>query len=146
MVSKSGISWVNRQLPVSSTYSPSLIRQETSPINLHVRFATLLAWVVVIATSSGCAESKPRASITNIRTSTSMERITTLSALQSVWENRPTELSEANFWYERRLIARSAYFGKKVQGTECFDQACSFWSGCVHAHISRYGTDIYKAH
>lgn len=102
------------------------------------------ALLAVLAGLAGCADSDSRPPPTPLRTSTTIERRATLSILRRVWLERPDEITPANFWYERRLLDRSAYFGRQIKDTETYREACAFWMSCVRDHVDRYDDDLYK--
>jgi len=64
--------------------------------------------------------------------------------LQRAWYERVLETSDDQRWYERRLINRASFFGRKIKNTETYQSACSFWMGCVREHIDRYDDEHYK--
>jgi hypothetical protein len=100
--------------------------------------------LVALAGLAGCTDSDSRPPATPLRTATTIERRATMSILRRVWEERPADISHANFWYERRLLDRSAIFGRRVRDTESYNEACTFWMNCVRQHVDRYDDDLYK--
>ncbi len=52
--------------------------------------------------------------------------------------------SDDHSWYERRLLDRSAYFGRKIRNTETYGAACDFWMHCVREHVERYDDEYYN--
>ena len=103
--------------------------------------AVLLAFVAGLA---GCADSDSRPPQISLRAATAIERRATLSILRRAWEDRPMDINNDHFWYERRLLDRSAFFGRKVKDSETYREACSFWMNCVREHVDRYDDDLYK--
>jgi hypothetical protein len=93
---------------------------------------------------AGCAESNSHPPATPLRTATAIERRASLSILRRAWEDRPMETNNDHFWYERRLLDRSAYLGRKIKDTETYLEACRFWMSCVREHVDRYDDDRYK--
>lgn len=79
-----------------------------------------------------------------MRTETVIERRATLSVLRRAWDDRPPEVNDDHCWYERRLLDRSAYFGRKVRNTETYQEACNFWMRCLREHIEAYDDEVYK--
>jgi hypothetical protein len=75
-----------------------------------------------------------------------IERRATLSMLRRAWEDRPMEINDDHFWYERRLLDRSAFFGRKVKDSETYHDACNFWMNCVREHVDRYDDALYRKH
>jgi hypothetical protein len=105
-----------------------------------------LALLAALASLAGCAESESRPPDIPLRSTTTIERRATLSVLRRAWEDRPEEANDNHFWYERRLLDRSAFFGRKIKDTETYREACNFWMGCVREHVERYDDDRYKRH
>lgn len=101
----------------------------------------LLAIVVGLA---GCDDTDSRPPNIALRSETSIERRATLSILRRAWADRPETVNDNHFWYERRLLDRSAYFGRKIKDSETYREACSFWMCCVREHVERYDDDLYK--
>ncbi|MFI5335552.1 MAG: hypothetical protein ACHQ5A_02125 [Opitutales bacterium] len=87
---------------------------------------------------SGCAESQSSPPPISLRYRTAIERRATLSLLKRAWEDRPDSITEEHKWYERRLLNRIGFFGKKVNGTESFRPVSQFWLECLGAHQNRY--------
>jgi hypothetical protein len=102
--------------------------------------------VALLAQLAGCAASDSRPPSVNIRTSTEIERRATLSILRRAWEDRPPGISDDHCWYERRLLNRSAYFGRQVQHTETYVAACQFWSSSLREHLDAYDDDYFKGY
>lgn len=101
----------------------------------------LLAIAVGLA---GCDDSDYRPPKFELRCETSIERRATLSILRRAWADRPDTVNNNHFWYERRLLDRSAFFGRKIKDSETYREACSFWMSCVREHVDRYDDDLYK--
>jgi hypothetical protein len=57
---------------------------------------------------------------------------------------RPEDPTDDHCWYERRLLDRSAFFGRKIRDTETYREACNFWMDCVREHIERYEDNRYS--
>lgn len=93
---------------------------------------------------AGCAADQSRPPATPIRTATVVERRATFSILRRAWANRPIDVSDDHLWYERRLLDRAAYFGRRVRNTETYEAACDFWMACLREHISRYDDPHYR--
>lgn len=104
------------------------------------------ALLAVLAGLAGCADSDSRPPNIPLRSATSIERRATLSILRRAWDDRPMEISDDHFWYERRLLDRNALFGRKIKDSESYRDACSFWMSCVREHVDRYDDDRYKTH
>ena len=68
----------------------------------------------------------------------------TLSTFRRAWEERPEGASDDHCWYERRLLNRSAYFGRKIVNTETYVEACQFWISCLREHLDTYDDPQYK--
>jgi len=100
-----------------------------------------LALVVGLA---GCADTDSRPPAIQLRTDNVITRRATLSILRRAWDDRPVTVSENHSWYERRLLDRSAYFGRKIRNTETYREACNFWMSCVRDHVERYDDDYYR--
>jgi hypothetical protein len=103
--------------------------------------AALLAIVAVLA---GCDDTNARPPNIALRCETSIERRATLSILRRAWADRPDTVNNDHFWYERRLLDRSAYFGRKIKDSETYREGCQFWMSCVRDHVDRYDDDLYK--
>jgi hypothetical protein len=111
--------------------------------------AWVLRWCLLFGSLTllvGCAASDSRPPSVNIRTSTEIERRATLSILRRAWEDRPSGNSDDHCWYERRLLNRSAYFGRQVQHTETYVAACQFWSSSLREHLDAYDDDYFKGY
>jgi len=102
---------------------------------------TTLVLVLIVA---GCADSNSRPPSVPLRANTPIERRATLSILRRAWETRPMAISDDHSWYERRLLDRSAYFGRKIRNTESYGEACTFWMRCVREHVERYDDEYYN--
>ena len=95
---------------------------------------------------AGCSESESHPPAISLRAENAIERRATLSLLRRAWEDRPLDASDDHCWYERRLLDRSAYFGRKIRNTETYLEACDFWMRCLREHIEHYDDDHYKRH
>lgn len=104
----------------------------------------LLCLLVVFSVVTGCSESDSRPPAVPMRTETVIERRATLSILRRAWEDRPEGISDAHCWYERRLLDRSAYFGRKIRDTETYLEATQFWMRCLREHLDAYDDEHYK--
>lgn len=104
----------------------------------------LAALLAVLAGLAGCADSDSRPPNIPLRSATSIERRATLSILRRAWDDRPVATTDDHFWYERRLLDRIAFFGRKIKDSESYREACSFWMRCVREHVDRYDDDLYK--
>lgn len=93
---------------------------------------------------TGCSDDDSRPPDVPLRTATSIERRATLSILRRAWEDRPTGVSDDHCWYERRLLNRSANFGKRIRDTETYVEACQFWMTCVREHLDLYDDEGYR--
>ena len=102
----------------------------------------LLGFTVILLT--GCAESESRPPEVKLKTATAIERRATLSILRRTWEDRPTEPNDDHCWYERRLLLRSGFFGRKIRDTETYEEACRFWMNCVRRHLDAYDDETYR--
>ena len=106
---------------------------------------TLLGSMLALtACLTSCADYDSHPVATPLRTGTAIERRATLSILRRAWDERPPESSDDHCWYERRLLDRSAFFGRKIHDTETYREACSFWMGCVREHVDRYDDPRYQ--
>jgi hypothetical protein len=103
----------------------------------------ILPWLL-LALLAGCADSASRPPDVPLRANTAIERRATLSMLRRAWSERPRDETDDHCWYERRLLNRSGYFGRKVRGSETYEEACSFWMGCVREHLEAYDDDTYR--
>ena len=83
-----------------------------------MRISLLLALLALLAGLSGCTDSNSRPPSVQLRSDTVIERRATLSILRRMWVDRPLAISDDHSWYERRLLDRSAYFGRKLRNTE----------------------------
>ncbi len=91
----------------------------------------------------GCGEERYGIPSLKLRYDTPVERRASLSILRRAWADRPRDISpEANL-YERGLLNRAAFFGRKINGTETYRAACDFWMGCVREHIARYEDEAH---
>jgi hypothetical protein len=100
----------------------------------------LVVWVLL----SGCADDSYRLPNIQLRYGTAIERRASLSVLRRTWAERPEVVSPGASLYERALMNRAAYFGRKVKGTESYRAACDFWMACVQDHITRYEEDASR--
>lgn len=103
-----------------------------------------LAALALMATCAGCTDARFQSPEFKIRYATADERRETLANFRYAWAVRPMEYSVKQSWYERRLIARAAVFGRRIKRTETYKEACSFWASCQREHIDRYDDDPYK--
>lgn len=94
----------------------------------------------------GCADSNSHPPSTPLRAESAIERRATLSMLHRAWDERPEGISEDHCWYERRLLDRGAFFGRKIRNTETYRDACTFWMSCLREHIERYDDERYTRH
>lgn len=108
------------------------------------RMSLPLAGLLLLAILAGCSESESRPPSIPVRTETALERRVTLSSLRRAWEERPEGVSDDHCWYERRLLDRSAFFGRKISNTETYLEACQFWNRCLREHLETYDDDHYK--
>lgn len=109
-----------------------------------MRKSLLIVLLAFSAGLAGCADSDSRPPDIPLRVATTIERRATLSVIRRAWEDRPMEISDDHFWYERRLLDRSACFGRKIKDTELYREACSFWMICVRDHVDRYDDRRYN--
>lgn len=108
------------------------------------RLVRLVCLIVACAYLSGCSDERYGIPNLKLRYESAIERRASLSALRRAWQDRPDSVSaEANL-YERGLLNRAAFFGRKVKGTETYRAACDFWMACVREHIARYEEDAHK--
>jgi hypothetical protein len=103
-----------------------------------------MAGLALVAGLTGCADSNSRPPSIPLRADTVIERRATLSILRRIWDERPLSLSDDHSWYERRLLDRSAYFGRKIRNTETYHDACNFWMSCMREHVERYDDEHYN--
>lgn len=107
------------------------------------KYSQVVALVLVLGIA-GCDDPNSRPPSVPLRANTPIERRATLSILRRAWEDRPMEISNDHSWYERRLLDRSAYFGRKIRNTETYRDACNFWMSCVREHVERYDDEYYS--
>jgi len=103
-----------------------------------------VALLALMATLAACGDPRFDSPDFKVRYATADERRDTLANFERAWSKRPIETSVQQSWYERRLIARAAFFGRKIKWTETYKSACSFWADCQREHIDRYDDDPYK--
>ncbi len=103
-----------------------------------------MAGLALLAGLAGCVDSNSRPPSVPLRADSPIERRATLSTLRRAWEERPIEISDDHSWYERRLLDRSAYFGRKIRNTETYRAACDLWMSCVKEHVERYDDGYYR--
>lgn len=92
---------------------------------------------------AGCAQPNTHPPAISLRAGSAIERRATLSLLKRAWEERPQENTDDHCWYERRLLDRSAFFGRKIRDTESYREVCNFWMLCVREHIEKYDDNRY---
>lgn len=109
-----------------------------------MRFLMLALSFGVLAGLAGCSDSDDRPPAIALRADTAIARRATLSMLRRAWAERPHETSNDHLWYERRLLDRAGFFGRKVRDTEIYREACTFWMSCVREHVERYDDERYK--
>lgn len=97
-----------------------------------------MATLALVAALAGCADPRFQSPDFKMRYATADERRETLANLRMAWYTRPMETSVKQGWYERRLIARAAVFGRRIKNTETYRSACAFWVSCQREHIDRY--------
>jgi hypothetical protein len=100
--------------------------------------------LALLAVLPGCEDDESHPPETPILTANPIERRVTLSVLRRAWEVRPREVSDSHCWYERRLLDRSGYFGRKIRDTETYVEACQFWMRCVREHLESYDDKTYQ--
>ncbi len=100
--------------------------------------------LILLGGLAGCSSAESRPPDVPIRTATAIERRATFSILRRAWEDRPQGASDDHCWYERRLLIRSGFFGKKIKDTETYVEACQFWMRCVREHLEVYDDEHYK--
>lgn len=93
---------------------------------------------------SGCADQRFGMPTVKLRYGTTIERRATLSSLRRAWADRPADTCAEGNLYERGLLNRAAFFGRKIKDTETYRPACDFWMDCVREHIARYEEDAHK--
>jgi hypothetical protein len=93
---------------------------------------------------TGCGEEDRRAPAMKLRHATAIERRASLSILRRAWAERPQKISDSANVYERSLLNRTAWFGRKIKDTETHRVACDFWMACVRDHIARYDEDAVR--
>lgn len=108
--------------------------------------AIILCFALLMMAWSGCAEERYGVSTIQLRYATPIERRASLSILRRAWRERPSEVSPEGNLYERSLLNRASFFGRKVNGTETYEAACDFWMACVRDHIARYEEDAHRFH
>ena len=109
-----------------------------------IRLVRPFLLVVVCLGLGGCADESYGLPKFKLRYETAIERRASLSALRRAWQERPETVSPDGNLYERGLLNRAAFFGRKVKGTETYRPACDFWMACVREHIARYEEDAHK--
>lgn len=107
----------------------------------RLRLLLLLGVAFVLNSCSDASYGLPKLTL---RYETTIERRASLSSLRRAWADRPDEISDEARLYERALLNRAAFFGRKVRGTETYDAACNFWMTCVRDHIERYEDDAAR--
>ncbi len=110
---------------------------------MATRFLRLCLPVLCLVLSA-CADARYGIASVKLRFDSPIERRASLSALKHAWEDRPDEICPEGNLYERSLLNRAAYFGRKVKGTETYQPACDFWMRCVREHIARYEEDAHR--
>lgn len=106
-----------------------------------VRLLQVIGTAVACVVLSGCADDHYRLPTLKLRHTTEIERRASLSLLRRAWADRPDTISPGADTYERALLNRAAWFGRKVKETETYRPACDFWMACVRDHIARYEED-----
>lgn len=104
----------------------------------------LTAVLALLAAMTGCTDHESRPATVPIRTATVVERRATFSILRRTWEDRPRTVNDDHLWYERRLLDRAAYFGRRIRNTETYSAVCDFWMACLREHIDTYDDPRYK--
>ena len=108
------------------------------------RIIRLFGWLAAAVVLTGCSDGRYRMPAIQLRYGTAIERRATLSTLRRAWEDRPDEVCPDGNLYERAMLNRAAFFGRKISGTETYKPACDFWMDCVRDHIARYEEDAHK--
>lgn len=108
-----------------------------------MRIILQLAALALVASLAGCADPRFEPPEFKLRYATPDERRETLANFQRAWAERPMEISVKQSWYERRLLARAAIFGRRIKNTETYKSACTFWARSQREHIDRYDDDPY---
>lgn len=108
------------------------------------RLVRLLCLLLAGIALGGCADRHYGFPTIKLRYGTTIERRATLSTLRRAWADRPRETGPEGNLYERGLLNRAAFFGRKVKGTETYRPACDFWMSCVGEHIARYEEDAHQ--
>lgn len=108
------------------------------------RLVRLACLIVACACLSGCGDERYSVGSINLRYETPIQRHASLSALRRAWSTRPESTGPEGNLYERGVLNRAAFFGRKVKGTETYQAACDFWMACVREHIARYEEDAHK--
>lgn len=109
-----------------------------------MRIILRMAVLALIMGLAGCDDADSRPPQIPLRVETAIQRRATLSILRRAWEDRPMDITNDHLWYERRLLDRSAFFGRKVRDTETYREACNFWMSCVRSHVDRYEDTHYR--
>ena len=104
----------------------------------------LLCLLVACIALGGCADQRYGIPTVQLRYGTAIERRATLSTLRRAWAERPRDICPEGNLYERGLLNRAGFFGRKVKGTETYRAACDFWMDCVRAHITSYEEDAHN--
>jgi hypothetical protein len=106
-------------------------------------FKKILPWLL-LALLAGCADTESRPPDIQLRYATVIERRATLSLLRRAWNERPVDATDDHCWYERRLLNRGGFFGRKVRDTETYEEACQFWMRCVREHLEAYDDETFR--
>jgi len=85
-----------------------------------------LGLLAFTASLASCAVDNSHPPTTPLRVETTIERRATLSTLRRAWEERPSDVSDEHCWYERRLLDRSAFFGRKIRDSETYKEGLWF--------------------
>jgi hypothetical protein len=93
---------------------------------------------------SGCAERRYGIPLVKLRYETTIERRVTLSTLRRAWADRPRKICPEGNLYERALLNRAAFFGRRIKRTETYEAACNFWMDCLREHIVSYEDEAHK--